>query len=67
MVVSCKYRNREARLSDLKELKEYSYVFNPRAKYHYYIFSAFGFDKALVEVAAAENIRLITLEDMYNV
>ena len=66
MAVSCKYRNREAKLSDLKDLKEYSRVFNSGAKYHYYIFSAFGFDKDLIEVAAAENVRLITLEEMYN-
>ena len=66
MAVSCKYRNREAKLSDLKDLKEYSRVFNSGAKYHYYIFSAFGFDKDVIEVAAAENVRLITLEEMYN-
>ena len=65
MTISCKYRNRKAGLSDLRELQEYSEVFDKSAVYHYYIFSAFGFKKELVEAAASEDVTLISLDDMY--
>ena len=65
MAVSCKFRNRKASVSDLNDLKEYCSVFDSRAFYYYYVFSAFGFDDALVEVAQTEKVRLVTLEEMY--
>lgn len=67
IAVSCKYRNRQASVSDLKDLKDYCAVFNSHAKYHYYMFSAFGFRDDLKEIASDEDVRLIKLEEMYQV
>lgn len=65
IAASCKFRNREFTMKDLQELKEYSRVYAKDAAFHYYIFSIDGFKEDVKETAEKENIRLVTLEDMY--
>lgn len=65
IAASCKFRNRPASLKDMEELKEYSMVYSPDAVFHYYIFSVSGFKEDLIQTAKKENVKLISIEDMY--
>lgn len=65
IAASCKFRNREFTMKDLQELLDYSHIFSDSAVFHYYVFSIGGFKEDVVEKAKKENIRLVTLEDMY--
>lgn len=44
----------------------YAEVFGKGNKYYYYIFSKSGFTNGLKELAEKEEVRLVSLEDMYN-
>ena len=65
IIGSCKYRNEKVGIDELELLKSYARAFGKGGKYHYYIFSKGGFTDGLIKVAEAENVRLITLEDLY--
>ena len=65
IIGSCKYRNEKVGIDELELLKSYARAFGKGGKYHYYIFSKGGFTDGLIKVAEAENVRLITLEDIY--
>lgn len=65
IISSCKYRNEKVGTDELELLKSYARAFGKGGKYHYYIFSKGGFTDGLIKEAEAENVRLITLEDLY--
>lgn len=65
IAASCKFRNREFTMKDLQELQNYSRVFSDHAVFHYYVFSIGGFKEDVIETAEKENIRLVTLKEMY--
>ena len=58
-------KNKKVGVEEFELLKEYASVFGKGEKYHYYIFSKAGFTQALLDLAAQEEVRLITLEEMY--
>lgn len=65
IIGSCKYKNEQIGVDELELLKHYASVFGKGAKYHYYIFSKGGFTKGLKERAKAEEVTLLTLDDIY--
>ena len=65
IIGSCKYRNEKVGIDELELLKSYARAFGKGGKYHFYIFSKGGFTDGLIKVAEAENIKLLTLEDIY--
>ncbi len=65
IIGSCKFKNKKVGVEEFELLKEYASVFGKGEKYHYYIFSKAGFTQALLDLAAQEEVRLITLEEMY--
>ena len=65
IISSCKYRNEKVGTDELELLKSYARAFGKGGKYYYYIFSKGGFTDGLIKVSKAENVRLITLEDLY--
>lgn len=66
VIGSCKYRNTPVGVDELELLKHYAEVFGKGEKYHYYIFSKAGFTQGLQELADKGEVKLVTLEDMYN-
>ena len=65
IIGSCKYRNTPVGVDELELLKQYADVFAKGDKYHYYIFSKSGFTQGLRELAHKGEVRLVTLQDMY--
>ena len=65
IIGSCKYRNEPIGIDELELLKQYSEVFGKGDKYHYYIFSKSGFTQGLKELSEKDEVRLISLNDMY--
>ncbi len=65
IIGSCKYTNSVIGTEEYELLKKYSAVFGKGEKYHFFIFSKKGFSKNLTDLSRKENIRLITLQDMY--
>lgn len=65
IIGSCKYKNERIGTDELELLKHYADVFGRGDQYYYYIFSKGGFTEHLTHKAANENVRLLTLEDIY--
>ncbi len=65
IIGSCKYKNEQIGIDELERLKYYASVFGKGSKYRYYIFSKGGFTKGLEERAKAEEVTLLTLDDIY--
>lgn len=65
IIGSCKFKNEKIGIDEFELLKEYAHVFGKGKKYYYYIFSKSGFTKGLYDIAEKENVRLVSLEDMY--
>lgn len=65
LIGSCKYKNEKVDVDELELLKEYAGVFGRGDKYHYYIFSKSGFTEPLLEMGKNNEVKLISLEDMY--
>lgn len=65
IIGSCKYRNEKVGIDELEILKSYARTFGKAGKYHFYIFSKGGFTDGLIKAAEAENVKLLTLEDIY--
>lgn len=65
IIGSCKYRNEKVDIDELELMKEYAEVFRKNGNYQYYIFSKSGFTKKLISAAKKENVKLVTLSDMY--
>ena len=66
LIGSCKFRNEAIGLDEFELLKKYASVFGKGTKYHYYIFSKGGFTEGLKAAADRGEVKLITLDDMYN-
>lgn len=66
IIGSCKYKNEPVGVDELELLKHYASVFNRGTKYHYYIFSKSGFTEGLRMLAEKGEVKLLTLEDVYN-
>ena len=62
IIASCKYRNRKMDTDELDLMKEYGDAMGLIRKRHYWMFSKSGFSE---ELKPADDIRLITLDDMY--
>lgn len=65
IIGSCKYKNEKIGVDELQLLEHYAAVFGKGKKYHYYIFSKGGFTEGLKEFEAKGNVKLLTLEDIY--
>ncbi len=65
IIGSCKYRNEAIGVDELELLKHYASVFGKGSKYHYYIFSKGGFTRGLQALADKGEVKLVTLEDLY--
>ena len=65
LIGSCKYRNIETGEDELELLNHYAEVFGKGEKYHFYIFSKSGFTRGLLKRAKQGEVKLITLEDIY--
>ncbi len=64
IICSCKYRNRMMDVDELELMKEYGDAMNLIRIRHYWMFSKNGFSEDLSKLSA-DNIRLISLKDMY--
>ena len=65
IIGSCKFKNEKIGIDEYERLKHYAAVFGKRGTYHYYIFSKGGFTDGLIEKAKADDVRLVTLDEMY--
>lgn len=65
MIGSCKYRNERIGLDELERLRDYASVFGKGSNYHYYIFSKGGFTEGLLQAQERGEVRLLTLDDIY--
>lgn len=66
LIGSCKFKNEVIGVDELELLKKYAGVFGKGKVYHYYIFSKGGFTEGLREAANRGEVKLITLDNMYN-
>lgn len=65
IIGSCKYTSREIGAEEFEKLKNYAAVFARGAKCYFYIFSKSGFTKKLQEISTTEEVKLITLDELY--
>ena len=65
IIGSCKFKNEKIGIDEYERLKHYAAVFGKRGTYHYYIFSKGGFTDGLIEKAKEDDVRLVTLDEMY--
>ncbi|MCD8156215.1 MAG: ATP-binding protein, partial [Clostridiales bacterium] len=65
IIGSCKFRNENIPRSELELMKEYALAMGGFEKYYYYLFSKSGFAEALSAEQDGVNLRLITLDDIY--
>ncbi len=65
IIGSCKYKSSPIGIDEFKLLKKYAQVFGKGKTYYYYIFSKGGFTKGLEELAEQDEVKLLTLNDMY--
>lgn len=66
LIGSCKYRNEPIGVDELELIKHYSDVFGKGEKYYYYIFSKSGFTEGLKTAEDRGEVKLVSLQDMYN-
>lgn len=65
VIGSCKYRNSPVDEKELALMEEYADAMGHFSRRYYYLFSKSGFTDTLCARAAGEDIRLISLKDMY--
>lgn len=65
MIGSCKYKNTEIGMEELLLLREYAADFGKGTSYQYYIFSKNGFTTELRAAQERQEVRLVTLQDLY--
>ena len=65
IIGSCKYRNEKIDVDELDLIRNYASVSGKGNNYHYYIFSKGGFTEGLLQAQERDEVRLITLEDLY--
>lgn len=61
----CKDRKEKIGMDELDLLREYASVFGKGTVYHYYIFSKGGFTAGLREAQVRGEVRLVTLQELY--
>lgn len=66
IIGSCKFKNEKIGINELKLMEEYAEVFGKGRNYHYIIFSLGGFTDELKKVSENDEVKLISLEDMYH-
>ena len=65
IIGSCKYRSEKIGVDELERIRDYASVFGKGDNYHYYIFSKGGFTEGLLQAQERGEVRLITLDDLY--
>ncbi|MCQ2432494.1 MAG: ATP-binding protein [Clostridia bacterium] len=65
IIGSCKYKNEPVGADELELIRHYADVFGKGKKYHFYIFSKSGFTAGLREAGYRGEVKLITLNDIY--
>ncbi|MCD8124414.1 MAG: ATP-binding protein [Lachnospiraceae bacterium] len=65
LIGSCKYRNEKIGVDEWQLLRRYASVFRKKGVFHYYIFSRSGFTQALKDLEKQGEVKLLTLEDIY--
>lgn len=65
IIGSCKFKNEKIGVDELELLKEYADAFGKGQKYYYYIFSKAGFTQGLLELETQGEVKLVTLQEMY--
>lgn len=65
LIGSCKYKNTEIGMDELLLLREYATAFGKGTSYQYYIFSKNGFTTELRAAQERQEVRLVTLQDLY--
>lgn len=65
IIGSCKYRNEPIGIDELQLIRNYASVFRKNGVFYYYIFSKSGFTNSLLEAEKRGEVRLISLEDLY--
>lgn len=66
IIGSCKFKNEKIGVYELDLIREYASVFGKGNNYYYYIFSKGGFAEGLLQAQERGEVRLITLDDLYN-
>ncbi len=67
IIGSCKYTDSPVGEDELRLMEDYGEAMGHFSRRYYYLFSKSGFTGPLVRRAAGGDVRLITLEDMYQV
>lgn len=67
VVGSCKFRESIVGEDELALMEEYADAMGHLGHRYYYLFSKSGFTDSLMKRAGSNGLRLITLEDMYNI
>lgn len=65
VIGSCKYRNSLVDERELSLMEEYAEAMGHFSRRYYYLFSKSGFTDALAARAKREDVRLVTLKEMY--
>ena len=66
LIGSCKYKNEKTDIDELNLIRAYASLFtNANDECFYYIFSKSGFTDVLLEKQEKDEVRLVTLEEMY--
>lgn len=66
IIGSCKFKNEKIGVDELDLIRDYASVFGKGNNYYYYIFSKSGFTEGLLQAQERGEVRLITLETLYN-
>lgn len=64
LVGSCKYKNKKIGIEEFRLLQEYARTFGKGTGYHYFIFSKSGFTEELLALGDANEVNLVTLQDL---
>lgn len=66
IIGSCKYKKEKIGMDELERLRYYASVFGKGIRYYFYIFSKSGFTQGLLEAGEKGEVKLLTLDDLYN-
>ena len=67
IIGSCKYRNEKIGIDELELIQDYSSTFTKSSDENfYYLFSKSGFSRSLLNLSDQKNVKLISLEEMYD-
>ena len=66
IIGSCKFKNEKVGINEFKLMEEYAKVFGKGRNYYFMIFSLGGFTDELIKASNSDDVKLISLVDMYN-